>query len=173
MYVNNIEKPTRCNNNTFIDLLDQLNIFRANVCPSSGALILRFTACGIVSWCCSRLGSEERQRGASWTFHIIYRHFKRKTNTIFPSLLKRFPYRTTIFTIYPRTSSYLFFLSHLSVAFKWVMAWVFGDIVSWLYSLKHVPYDTNLLSSPSFSVCSIFVTQNSNMFDWVWWILFC
>jgi hypothetical protein len=29
--------PTRCNNNSFIDLQDQLNMFRANFCPSSGA----------------------------------------------------------------------------------------------------------------------------------------
>jgi hypothetical protein len=32
-----IWKPTRCSNNSFIDLQDQLNMFRANVCPSSGA----------------------------------------------------------------------------------------------------------------------------------------
>ena len=30
------EKPTRCNNNEFIDLQDQL-MFRATFCPSSGA----------------------------------------------------------------------------------------------------------------------------------------
>jgi hypothetical protein len=29
--------PTRCNNNSFIDLQDQLNMFRASFCPSSGA----------------------------------------------------------------------------------------------------------------------------------------
>jgi hypothetical protein len=29
--------PTRCNNNRFIDLQDQLNVFRANLCSSSGA----------------------------------------------------------------------------------------------------------------------------------------
>jgi hypothetical protein len=29
--------PTRCNSNNFIDLQDQLNMFRANFCPSSGA----------------------------------------------------------------------------------------------------------------------------------------
>ena len=32
-----IWKPTRCNNNSFIDLQDRLNMFRANFCPSSGA----------------------------------------------------------------------------------------------------------------------------------------
>ena len=34
---NVIQKPTRCKNNSFIDLQDQLNMFRANFCPSSGA----------------------------------------------------------------------------------------------------------------------------------------
>jgi hypothetical protein len=29
--------PTRCNNNSFIDLQDQLNMFQASFCPSSGA----------------------------------------------------------------------------------------------------------------------------------------
>ena len=32
-----IQKPTRCNNNSFIDLQDQSNMFRTNFCPSSGA----------------------------------------------------------------------------------------------------------------------------------------
>ena len=32
-----IQKPTRCINNSFTDLQDQLNMFRANFCPSSGA----------------------------------------------------------------------------------------------------------------------------------------
>jgi hypothetical protein len=31
--------PTRCNNNGFIDLQDQLNMFWANFCPSSGAQV--------------------------------------------------------------------------------------------------------------------------------------
>jgi hypothetical protein len=35
--INKYGTPTRCNNNSFIDLQDQLNIFRANLCPSSGA----------------------------------------------------------------------------------------------------------------------------------------
>ena len=34
-----IWKPTRCNSNSFIDLQDQLNMFLANFCPSSGAHI--------------------------------------------------------------------------------------------------------------------------------------
>ena len=45
-----IQKPTRCNNNSFIDLQDQLNMFRANLCPSSGAQDWGFfTTYGIVS----------------------------------------------------------------------------------------------------------------------------
>jgi hypothetical protein len=37
-----MELPTRCNNNSVIDLQDQLNMFRANFCPSSGAQDLDF-----------------------------------------------------------------------------------------------------------------------------------
>ena len=45
-----IRKPTRCNNNSFIDLQDQLNMFRANFCPSSGAQDWGFfTTYGVVS----------------------------------------------------------------------------------------------------------------------------
>jgi hypothetical protein len=34
--------PTRCNNNSFLDLKDQLNMFRANFCLSSGTQDLDF-----------------------------------------------------------------------------------------------------------------------------------
>ena len=37
LYLKVIQKPKRCNNNSFIDLQEQLNMFRANFCPSSGA----------------------------------------------------------------------------------------------------------------------------------------
>jgi hypothetical protein len=37
-----MELSTRCNNNSFIDLQDQLNMFRAKFCPSSGAQDLDF-----------------------------------------------------------------------------------------------------------------------------------
>jgi hypothetical protein len=35
MNVGKYGTPTRCNNNSFIDLQDQLNVFQASFCPSS------------------------------------------------------------------------------------------------------------------------------------------
>jgi hypothetical protein len=52
----NIEKTNLMQQITvFIDLQDQLNMFRAIVCQSSGALGLQITACGMVSCCSGRL----------------------------------------------------------------------------------------------------------------------
>ena len=64
-----IQKPTRCNNNSFIDLQDQLNMFRANFCPSSGAQDwgFFFKIYGIVSCCCGRQWFGARQRGTTCT----------------------------------------------------------------------------------------------------------
>ena len=39
----------RCNNNSFIDLQDQLNIFRAKVCPKYVELILEINKTVIVA----------------------------------------------------------------------------------------------------------------------------
>jgi hypothetical protein len=46
----------------FIDLQDQLNIFRTNICPSSG---LQITACVVVSGCSARLAV---RRAAAWSY---------------------------------------------------------------------------------------------------------
>jgi hypothetical protein len=46
----------------FIDLQDQLNMYRTNLCPSSG---LQITACGMVS-CCS--GVLAVRRAAAWYY---------------------------------------------------------------------------------------------------------
>ena len=87
-----------------------------------------------------------------------------------------FPYHMTIFKIYPRSSSHLYILSHLlgsiSVSngkciHRFFFLWL--EIVC----LKHVPFDINILSSPSFTVCSTSVAQSSNMLDWVCWTLYC
>ena len=44
-----IWKPTRCKNNSFIDLQDQLNMFRANFCPKHVLLILEINKTVIVA----------------------------------------------------------------------------------------------------------------------------
>jgi hypothetical protein len=47
----------------FIDLQDQLNMFRTNIFQSSGAQDCKITACGMVS-CCS--GGLAVRRAAAW-----------------------------------------------------------------------------------------------------------
>jgi hypothetical protein len=58
-----IEKPTRCNNNDLLISKISSTCFGQTFAHLQERKTEIFTACGIVSWYCSRLGSGEWQRG--------------------------------------------------------------------------------------------------------------
>ena len=63
-----IWKPTRCNNNSFIDLQWSAQHVSGKILPMFRSARLRFfTTCGIVSCCCGRQGFGARQRGTTCT----------------------------------------------------------------------------------------------------------
>jgi hypothetical protein len=61
LQVNNIEIPIGCNNNDLLFSKISSTCF-GQFLPIFRSVRLRFTACGIVSWCCGRFGSGQRQR---------------------------------------------------------------------------------------------------------------
>ena len=62
-----IWKPTRCNNNSFIDFQWSAQHVSGNLLPIFRSARLRFFTYAIVSCCCGRQGFGARQRGTTCT----------------------------------------------------------------------------------------------------------